>query len=90
MGTKGPDRVAYCECGAQFAAGTEAQLFAAAQAHLAQHHPELMGAFELDVVTQMAEGRPGPKPSACESNTHKWADGHESAGRPRACVRTTP
>jgi hypothetical protein len=85
MGTKGPDRIAYCECGAQFAAGTEAQLFAAAQAHLAQHHPELMGAFELDVVTQMAEG-PGPKPSACESSTHKWADGQQSAVRPRACA----
>jgi hypothetical protein len=84
MGTKGPDRIAYCECGAQFAAGTEAQLFAAAQAHLAQHHPELMGAFELDVVTQMAEGRPGT-PSACESTTHKRADSH-SAGRPRACA----
>jgi hypothetical protein len=88
MGTKGSDRIAYCECGAQFAAGTEAQLFAAAQAHLAQHHPELLGAFELDVVTQMAEGRPGPKPSACTSNARKWADGQQSAGRPRA--RITP
>jgi hypothetical protein len=85
MGIKGPDRVAYCECGAQFAAGTEAQLFEAAQAHLAQHHPELMGAFELEVVTQMAEGRPGPTPSACESNTHQRADG-QLAGRPRACA----
>ena len=88
MGTKGSDRIAYCECGTQFAAGTEAQLFAAAQAHLAQHHPELMGAFELDVVTQMAEGRPGPAPSACESTTHKRADG--LLGRPPACVRLTP
>jgi hypothetical protein len=84
MGTKGSDRIAYCECGAQFAAGSEAQLFAAAQAHLAQHHPELLGAFELDVVTQMAEGRPGSKPSVCTSNTRKWADGQQSAGRPRA------
>jgi hypothetical protein len=90
MGTTGPDRIAYCECGAQFAADTEAQLFAAAQAHLAQYHPELMGAFELDVVTQMAEGRPGRKPSACESSAHKWADGQQSAGRPRACVPITP
>jgi hypothetical protein len=84
MGTKGPDRIAYCECGAQFVAGTEAQLFAAAQAHLAQHHPELMGAFELDVVTQMAEGQPGPRPSACESSTHQWADGQQMADRPPA------
>ena len=82
MGDKGLDRIAYCECGAAFTAGTEAQLFAAAQAHLAQHHPELMGAFELDVVMQMAEGRPGPGASACEGKTHRWADGQESAARP--------
>jgi len=57
-------KVAYCECGAAFAGATEAQLFAAAQAHLAQHHPELMGAYELDVVKQMAEGGSGLRSSA--------------------------
>jgi hypothetical protein len=88
MGTKGSDRIAYCECGAQFAAGTEAQLFAAAQAHLAQHHPELLGALEFDVVTQMAEGRPGPKPSACSSK-HAQVGGRPLS-RPPACDGITP
>jgi hypothetical protein len=86
MSVKGMDRIAYCECGTAFTAGTEAQLFEAAQAHLAQYHPELMGAFELNVVTQMAEGRPGPTSSVYEGNTHKWADGQQSAGRSPACA----
>ena len=52
-------RFAFCECGAQLQGGTAQELFDAAQAHLAHHHPELLGAVGLDVVTQMAEGRPG-------------------------------
>jgi hypothetical protein len=52
-------RIAYCECGAQLAGGSEGQLFDAAQAHLAHHHPELLGALGLDLVAQMAEERPG-------------------------------
>jgi hypothetical protein len=52
-------RIAYCECGAQLQGDTEQQLFDAAQAHLAHHHPELLGAVGLDVVAQMAEERPG-------------------------------
>jgi hypothetical protein len=82
MDLTGSDRIAYCECGAAFVASTEVQLFDAAQAHLAQHHPELMGAFELEVVTQMAEERPGPGASA-GGNTRRWADG-KNAVRPRA------
>jgi hypothetical protein len=52
-------RIAYCECGAQLQGDSELELFDAAQAHLAHHHPELLGAVGLDVVTQMAEERPG-------------------------------
>ncbi len=53
------NRIAVCECGAQLAGNSEDELFEAAQAHLAHHHPELLGAVGLDVVQQMAEGRPG-------------------------------
>ncbi len=52
-------RIAYCECGARLAGQSEDELFEAAQAHLAHHHPELLGAVGLDVVQQMAEERPG-------------------------------
>ena len=52
-------RIAYCECGAQLAGNSRCELFEAAQAHLAQHHPELLGAVGVDVVSQMAEERPG-------------------------------
>ena len=52
-------RVAFCECGAQLAGSTRGQLFDAAQAHLAHHHPELLGALGLEVVQQMVEERPG-------------------------------
>jgi len=60
-------RIAYCECGAQLAGDSRLALFRAAESHVAHHHPELVGAFELDVVMQMAEdvggtdavGRPG-------------------------------
>jgi hypothetical protein len=52
-------RIAYCECGAALQGGSEQEFFDAAQAHLAHHHPELLGAVGLDVVQQMAEERPG-------------------------------
>jgi hypothetical protein len=52
---EGHQRVAYCECGAQLAGGTEKELFDAAQRHLAHRHPELLGALGLEVVQQMAE-----------------------------------
>jgi hypothetical protein len=52
-------RVAFCECGAQLAGNSRGQLFDAAQAHLAHHHPELLGALGLEVVQQMVEERPG-------------------------------
>lgn len=48
-------RIAYCECGAQFAGDSEQELFDAAQRHLAHHHPQLLGALELEMVHQMAE-----------------------------------
>lgn len=54
-----PSKVAYCECGARFAGANRQELFAAAERHLAHHHPQLLGALELDVVSQMAEERPG-------------------------------
>jgi hypothetical protein len=52
-------RIAFCECGAQLAGNSDDELFEAAQAHLAHHHPELLGAVGSDVVQQMAEERPG-------------------------------
>jgi hypothetical protein len=48
-------RIAYCECGAQLTGGSEQELFDAAQRHLAHHHPQLLGALELETVQQMAE-----------------------------------
>jgi hypothetical protein len=54
-----PSRIAFCECGAQLTGDSEHELFDAAQLHLAHHHPQLLGALELDVVTQMTEERPG-------------------------------
>ena len=52
-------RIAYCECGAPLRGESRQDLFDAAQAHLAHHHPELLGAVGLDVVQQMVEERPG-------------------------------
>ncbi len=51
----GHQRIAFCECGAQFAGETEEELFETAQRHLARHHPQLLGALELETVHQMAE-----------------------------------
>ena len=48
-------RIAFCVCGAQLAGESEQVLFAAAQRHLAHHHPQLLGALELETVHQMAE-----------------------------------
>jgi len=48
-------RIAFCECGAQLAGDSELELFASAQRHLAHHHPQLLGALELETVHQMAE-----------------------------------
>lgn len=84
----GPSRVAYCECGAAFAGADEAQLFAAAQAHLAQHHPELMGAYELDVVKQMAEGGSELRSTASTGDSASgWA---VPGGRPPGAAETEP
>jgi hypothetical protein len=52
---EGRRRIAYCECGAQLAGDSEQELFNAAQRHLAHHHPQLLGALELNTVHQMAE-----------------------------------
>ena len=48
-------RVARCECGALLVGDSEQELYEAAQLHLARHHPQLLGALELEVVAQMAE-----------------------------------
>lgn len=50
--------MAYCECGAALQGTTREELFDAAQAHLAHHHPELLGAVGARMVEQMAEERP--------------------------------
>jgi hypothetical protein len=55
MTSSGNRRIAFCECGAQLAGETEEELFAATQRHLAHHHPQLLGAMELETVHQMAE-----------------------------------
>jgi hypothetical protein len=55
MTGSGNRRIAYCECGAQLVGETEEELFAATQRHLAHHHPQLLGAMELETVQQMAE-----------------------------------
>lgn len=52
-------RVANCECGAQLAGGSQEELFEAVQRHVAHHHPQLLGALELDLVKQMAENVEG-------------------------------
>lgn len=54
-------RIAHCECGAQLAGGSDAELFTSVEQHLAHHHPQLLGALEPEVVFQMAEdvGRVG-------------------------------
>jgi len=57
--TEEHSRIAYCECGAQLAGDRVGQLFDAAQAHLAHHHPELLGALELEMVEHMSEEVPG-------------------------------
>ena len=51
----GNRRVAHCECGAVLVGDSEEGLYDSAQRHLAQHHPQLLGAMGLDVVQQMAE-----------------------------------
>jgi hypothetical protein len=56
---EGHTRIANCECGAQLAGGTQAELFEAVQRHVAHHHPQLLGALELDLVNQMAENVEG-------------------------------
>ena len=58
------NRIAYCECGAQLAGWTDQELFDAAQAHLAHHHPQLLGAVGPEVLQQMAEELPGARPGA--------------------------
>jgi hypothetical protein len=55
MTDSGHRRIAFCECGAQFVGASEEELFAAAERHLAHHHPQLLGAMELDTLHQMAE-----------------------------------
>ena len=52
-------QIAFCECGAQLAGNSRAELFEAAQSHLAHHHPQLLGAVGLDLVSEMAQVRPG-------------------------------
>jgi hypothetical protein len=65
---EGARRTVQCECGAQLAGGSDQELFDAVERHLAHHHPQLMGALEPELVSEMAEdvggtstayGRPG-------------------------------
>ena len=48
-------RAAVCECGARLVGETEADLYAAAEEHLALHHPHLRGALSPATLVQMAE-----------------------------------
>ncbi len=48
-------RIAHCECGATLEGASEHELYEATQLHLAQHHPQLLGAIGPEVVRQMAE-----------------------------------
>lgn len=48
-------RVARCECGAILVGDSQEELYEAAQLHLARHHPQLLGALGLELVSQMAE-----------------------------------
>ena len=59
--SKSQGRMARCECGAQLVGGSDDELFAAVERHLAHHHPQLLGALEPELVVQMAEdvGRVG-------------------------------
>jgi len=52
-------RTAFCECGAHLAGDSEQELFDSVQQHLAHHHPQLLGAVELEMVHQMAEDAGG-------------------------------
>ena len=75
-------RIAYCECGAQLAGDSEQELFAAAQRHLAHHHPQLLGALELETVHRWPRtsggddyGRPGaltPTGGRCADHRPPW------------------
>ena len=58
---EGSRRIAYCECGARLAGNSEQELFDAAQQHLAQDHPRLLGALGAETVKQMAEELGGRK-----------------------------
>jgi hypothetical protein len=48
-------RLAYCGCRAKPAGSSADELFDTVQRHLAQRHPQLLGAMELDVEARMAE-----------------------------------
>ena len=56
-------RIVRCECGATLEGDSEEGLYEAVQLHLAQHHPQLLGAMGPDVVLQMAEDIGGPDAS---------------------------
>ncbi|MHB8656647.1 MAG: hypothetical protein ACYC91_01635 [Solirubrobacteraceae bacterium] len=57
--SQGHRRIAYCECGAQLTGDSAQSLFDAAQRHLAHHHPQLLGAMELETLAQMADDAGG-------------------------------
>jgi hypothetical protein len=59
----GNRRIVRCECGATLEGDSKEGLYEAVQLHLAQHHPQLLGAMGLDVVLQMAEDIGGPNAS---------------------------
>jgi hypothetical protein len=47
-------RIIACESGARLAGEGVGELFDAAPAHLTHHHPELLGAPELETVSRMS------------------------------------
>jgi hypothetical protein len=54
-------RVAYCECGARLAGGSQGELFEAAERHIACHHPHWLPARR---ASSLATVVPTPKPAA--------------------------
>jgi hypothetical protein len=52
-------RIAYCECGARLAGGSQGELFEAAERHIACHHPQWLPARR---ASSLATVVPSAKP----------------------------
>lgn len=52
-------RIAYCECGARLAEGSEQELFDAAERHIARHHPHWLPERRASSVSCLVPEREG-------------------------------